>query len=848
MIDIQSTLAQNIKNGVLTLNYAAFPGIIQEAILYFLNGINISLGEGVYLKVQGEVPQLKLEMAAVSFEGTAGPDGATLKIAGAGNYSDASVTVTFSKNDEGVVIALDAEMGSSLSWPISQVWPGILDKAPFTALALSDGKLTLDVNSSGEVAFTGTGSLKYDDTTLVSTVIRVLHNGNGTTSDDSTGTGVLFGISLPEWNAGEIWTQLQGLTFDNSGLLFSSLEEADSATLGDLGLIDPSQVPSIVTGDFVVNNGMTFFTTLQMEQALAPLAALLGDNQTLALYANTDTDNNVSLLAKFGTGSFKPFDTAAFEFEGFELEWKTGGSGTAINASASGAFYPSGNDDAGIELKLTGTFDPGAGAISLTFTMDDWEQPFGYQQLVVKELLAAVSLGGAAEGVTIELSGDFDFTANENGSTQSFEFGVGASIADFEIPTGIGFVLKGDNDQSITLSTIINGITSINADGVPFIQFIDSIFQLKNLVFAVVESGSLQIGARTFEEGFTLQADFDIFSEEVNLDVTITEKGGSTDFSGLATLTSPVVFGNVMTISGSTSSGEPTSTGPEMAVSSNGIVVGGVNNNEPVYFFVSAYLELLDIVKADLYGIAAKDNLFSFLFATSTVAPPGGNGNWAGDFVDISVDPKQYIFDASFGFDFQWSSVTIGPLTILGEELIPEKTLGDVSLSAGLAINVNAGSDNPSFLLEGGLSFVLFGLSLNYGSSTDLKTIVSINLKDAPPKLSDIKDVIWDWVKSHIESLLDDSLKDFDAFKNWVEQEKSELMLDADKVAAILKDTFNKAADDVADFLKAVGYSASEIKDALVNVLHKTAEEAEDIVNSIFTKAKGCALTTATFI
>lgn len=847
-VNIKQTLTSKISDNALNLPSDLFPGVIQTAINYYLNGITIPIG-GASLTVSGSGADLQLNMSPVQFQGSATASKATLKISGSGQYADANIVATFTKvSDSQVTIAVAATMGASLAWKLSDLWPSVLNMAPFNQVTMQNGALTLDIDDKNNIDFTGTGDIYYKGSKLASGALRIIYNGATTGAPDKSNVCVLAGMVVNSWSPGTIWQPLNDVVFEQSGLLFSSLPSTTSATLESLNLISGSDVPSIVNGDFQVQEGITFFTTLELDNFLQPLESLIGQNQTLCLYANSDLNNKLTILAKFGGDSFKPGSGAIFEFTGFELEWDLQ-VGTSYNliASANGMFYPPDGSTGGIALSLSSTIKPQEGDIQLALSISNWVHPFGYDHLTVNNFTAAVTLGAAAEGVTLMLSGDFEFTTD---SQKSFEFGVAGEITDFEVVTGVAFLLQASSPgQEISIGDLINGITSIDTSSIPGIDFINSILQVKNAEFAVVEGSSLTIGDKTFDQGFTANGDFDVLQQtEIILAVRVTGKGKDSKFSALAKITNAVQFGDVFILSAFNNvTKQPDLTkGPEMAVASDGIVVKGVNDDKPVYFYANGYLKVLDIIEDYLYGIATTDGLFQFTLSVQEGAKVGGSGTWGGYQITAGLNPSTYSCEASFDFNFGWQNVYVGPLSVFGVDLIPKVKLPDFSISAGLGIYVDG--VGLTFTLKGEFSFSFLGVNINWGGPRDLRTIFTIDLGHALTSLSAIKDKIWQWFLDNITSLFSSVFNALSDFVNWAKDQLVALALDVKKVAEAIYKQFTQVADAIASALNQIGYAASQVYDALVNGLNFLASEAEKAIDYVYNMAKDCAVSTASVI
>lgn len=842
-INIKQTLEDNISSKkVLNLAAGLFPGIIQTAINYYLNGVTIPIGEDVSLTVKGGSADLKLEMQPVSLNAEASKDEATVTIKGTGEYADASITVTFKKvSDTDVSITLAAGMGNSLVWKLSDLWPELLDNAPFNEVGFTRGHLTLSVSTADEIDFFGNGTLSYKGDDLATGVVKIIYDGKTTAAPDPTKVSVLTGAVVNSWSPGTIWKPLDDVVFKESGLLFSSLPSTNSSTLTDLGLFVGDHVPSVVNGDFTVPAGISFFTTLELKKFLAPLTNVIGADATLALFANSDLSKKLQIIAKFTGGTFRPKPKAIFEFEGFDVEWDLDlGTSYALTASANGKFFPPDGSTGGIGLSLSSTIKPSEGDIDFKLAIDDWNHPFGYQKLIIKELAAIFTAGASAEGITIGLSGDFDFTPDDG---HSFEFGVAGEIADFEVPTGVAFLLKSDSPgQTISIGDLINGITSLDTSKIPGIDVINEILQIQNVDFAVVEGPSLTIGDKTFKKGFTADADFDILEqEEVIIDVNITGGPGSEQFDGLAELKEAVKFGKVFTLEAydhDNKKPDP-SKGPIFAVSSAGKTFQGINDGNPVYFYADGYMELLDIIQADLYGIATKDGLFEFIADVEEHAQFGNVGQWGGRSIAVGLNPQEYQFNAAFDFNFGWKNVSIGPLKIFDVDLIPKINFPDFAISAGLGIDVDGKA--LTFELLGEFTFDFLGLDINYGGPNDLKTIFKIDLKGAITKLSDVAAKIWDWLLANIVDLLKAAWTDLEKFVSWIGKNLSKLGLSIVNVAKAIWNGFTKSISDLVSALKQLAYSASEIFDALVHSLGLDFAEVTEAIDELFAKG-GCSV------
>ena len=203
---------------------------------------------------------------------------------------------------------------------------------------------------------------------------------------------------------------LDGLELDDSGLFFCSIAPA-SAKLADL--VPTDDVPAILDSSFKLKKGLGFFTTLKLTQgAVKPLAEVLKDAK-LSLYANVD-GKALTVIANAGA----MVANKAFTFDGFTLEWDLKASDVVISASTGGelaladavvAFLTHRHDRCGQGRPL---LDPGRGRLGRSLRL---------HQVDRQELRGRNLHGASAEGVTLALSGDFQFTPDDG---NQFDFGI----------------------------------------------------------------------------------------------------------------------------------------------------------------------------------------------------------------------------------------------------------------------------------------------------------------------------------------------------------------------------------------------------------------------------------------
>lgn len=651
---------------------------------------------------------------------------------------------------------------------------------------------------------------------------------------DSRGSGFAAGIWTTAWSEGwspgTLWKPLSILTFEQIGLFFCSIAPAAD----QINQIIPTEnVPAIdrlgtivQKKKFKLNAGVTFFTTLKLSSGSVEVLQDIFGNLTFDLFASITEQGSTSMIAHLDISHSK----GIFEFDGFFLDWATTDTTNVdITANTSGRLTI---DSESLNFDLGGTLKSDATG-ELNLAINDWVHPFGYQKLTIKNFQVGIVFAGKdAGGVSMTLSGSFNFVTKTG---KYFTFGVAGAITNFEIPTGLAFILQSENNELLKFGEIIEGITTIDVYDVDFggslniwvtmIKIIDQILQIRQLEFWAVEVSTIQIDGKQYDKGFGLKGDIEIFGKPVLLDVRIDQKIEKPKFYGSAELPEAIKIGKVLSL---TRTKQQTDKGPILQVASE------LDTEHQYYLFVAARVVLLDLIEADLYAEATNEG-FKFLYQLEVGNQ--GNGAWASQSVWVLVNAKQLIFKAGFDIDFGFKDVTLGPLTIDGLEIIPSIPLPNLKVKATLEVagNVSQGQ----FSISGSLDFACLGKSWHPHLS------IKINLSDAPQSLNDVGNTIKNWLITEPRQVFEEILKDFDKFINWAKEQFDRFKEKAAEIAKFMQDQFNKAKEEITEALKTVGYALDEVIKALQEGLNLTKEEAEELAKAAFTYATKCAIKTA---
>jgi hypothetical protein len=637
-----------------------------------------------------------------------------------------------------------------------------------------------------------------------------------------TATGFAAGIWTPNWapgagwSPGSLWKPLEAIEIDSAGLILTSV--APSAAQ-QRQMIPINDVPALQQAKFKVIAGVNLFASIRLNAgSVAVLNQIFGAQTVFSLFAALGTDQSTTLIAHLGSD----YSKGVFTFEGFDLAWESTGTSLAtISATASGSIeIEAGNR---LSMAVTGAVSTD-GTARLAFAVVNWPHPFGYQRLIVKEFAIAVAL---ADGVTITLEGNFDFTTKEG---KSFLFAVAGAITDFEVPSALAFALISDTpNQVLKIGEVLEGITTIDIYDLPpgtvvvpwiaEIKLLDMFLEIQELLFWVVLADQVTIGTTVYKKGFGFTGDIALFGKPIRLYVEVQE--ATQRFAGSAEFPEAIELGHVLTLSRPTTiaidSKQDLAIGPGAPVSDQGPalqVSSYLDATHKYYLFVAAHVEFLDIIKLDILGQANNDGIkFSFNLA----AGASGSGAWAQQNIDVLVSREKLAFSAALAYDFGLKNVTLGGFDLFGVLPIPAVSLPNFEI--GVAGSIGAGLSPPKFSLGGSLVFSFMSVNFNEGFSVD------VDLAQAPAKIADFGALLLQWIKDHLEDLLKKVLDLANAFADWVKKNFDAFKNAAEQVAQVLKDTFAVVSQDVVKgLMNGIGYAASAIDAAITAVYGKLQE------------------------
>lgn len=839
---LQGALQSTSTTKVLQLAHDQFPGPIQTALGYYLQGITLQLGPAASLAVNPSTRQLEVQAridgADLDLQATA--DGATLTLTST-QYADAQVVLAFTRTDAGVEMALDATMGDTLQWPLNTVWPALLDWNPANQTAFARGTLALRYAPGPAIAFTGQGGLVYAGQPFLNAAISVQRAAEG--------AGVMVGAVVEQWSPGSLWQPLSSLQLRHSGVVVSTLP-GSSGSLSSLGLLSPQDVPA-VAADFDIAPGFALFGSLQLTGALQAVATFMGDVSELDLFATYARGSGDKSLKAVLANRFSAMDNGVFAFGGFTLEWDDPGQGNSrISATAAGSFHP--DASTAIDLALTGSVTPSEGTFALTFALTNWKQPFGLRTVTISELQGAATLGAAAAGVTISAGGALKL---QNPDAPQYEFDVGfeVEVVDFEVPSGIALWTQADQ-APMQLSSVFNAAfaldispAALERQGEPeiaeVVRFLDEIVRLRQFVFWFVEGSSLQkIGDHgPFPAGFGLQADFALLGQpDVRITATLAQSASAkAGFTGLILVQQAIVWGSVFRISGwDPDTRQPSAQGPQIAIAATpeGIVVPGVNGGDPVRFYSSLYLRFLDLVEDHLYALATTDNRFQLDYAVQNGQPAGGCGVWSGHSITFLLDPDKTQLAAAFGFNFGWKDLQWSGITLWGVTLVPQVRLPDFSIAAGLGFSASL----QSLVVTGYFDFSLLGLELHLGSQDSPYTLLNVDVASVITRLKDVAGQLLIAVQREASALMQAVLSGLQDFLRWAKAQWRNFVNGLELIGKILQEQFQQLGQVLASLLQGLGALAAQVQQAMVALgyeLEKVVKWVGDLFGCPVSKA-----------
>jgi hypothetical protein len=660
--------------------------------------------------------------------------------------------------------------------------------AAVTDLTLPPGFPELTLNDS-EVVFTAAGQGRYDVRVSTTVAIGDVANLNLAAALLRTPqeTGFAVGIWTGDWpggkgwSPGDLWEPLRALTIEKAGLFLCSL----TPTAEQLTAFVPAEdVPAALQRDFALRSGVNFFARLRLDKdQFAILRELFGGDARFDLFAAFGGDGS-TLVARLDIER----STGDFVFRRFELAWvSTVSVEVDITARAAGTLTIG---DETLNYSLGGRLSS-KGAAGLTLTIDDWAHPFGYERLTVEQFVATITLT-AEGGLNLALGGTFRFAVDK-----PFTFGVAAAIVDFEVPSALAFVLRGDSPgKTLRLSEVIEGITTIDVSNLPAIYLLDLFLTIEELCFWVVLVDEVTIDRQKYTKGFGFRGKITLFGRPVVLAVEVNE--AQHRFAGQAELPEPVSIGTVLTMR---RHGEPDK-GPVLRLSSH------VDNQHPEHLLVSAEVTLLDVARVDCYARATAAGL---VYSFDLKAGTSGAGAWVNQRVDVLISREQLTFAVGFASDFGFKNVALGGFTLFGLLWVPEITLPSFTVKAVLNLN---GSVTPArFHLDAAVDFTYLGSALSERITIDL------DLAAAPATLGAVGSALLEKIRTRLAGMLASALDTAGELVAWVAANLSVLGAGAiGSLTRILRDVFGLGSSVALSILSVAGLPGDPLAVAMTEV------------------------------
>lgn len=698
-------------------------------------------------------------------------DAATAKVTGSGSaaplLSEWDVNAIFTAKDSSVSLAFTASFQSS--WAISNAWSA-LNQYPFTALTVSSGGATLNVNPGDQAYELDLNATVSLDNTPVGTGLLLVKYDS---SKLSYGGGFILTGS---WSPGSKWPVVGTLSIvGETGVFVATTEITDLSAFKSLNL--PYLPDSI-------SEGLTFLADIQLNGGtLKPIADFFPAGTNLSLIANLPLGGGIS-GASVTAELTEPVSNNAFNFQDFKLAWKsTSASDGSIEASITAVFNISSSDI--LNLTGDGVFNYGSTpSLNLDLTLSgsgSWTHPFGIENLTILSVSIGISL--AEDGLTLILGGSIQIGT---GQPNPVNLTVDIGITDFEAPTFLLAELSpSDKDKSVTLADLVTDfIPSLHLSNFPLLSDIS----FKELEFLAVATPTT-IQGKTYQPGIGATGDISFFGYDLDFAFSLTTKP-STAVQAKGTISQnggPIVIsaGGVEILKLSDAS---TGTkGPSACIDTNASGFCGSGSVTNAYFTIDAAVSLLGFLNSSILVQAAQD---AFEFDVSV-----GAGSVFNEKLHCEFIPDQGNFAASIDGSFTPPSITLGPWGP-----IPQFTIPTPQISLCFAF----GTVPPSAPLCDGYMptsapYVAVKLAFSWGP-------VDFNLS-LDLQMSDITNVFSDFTGFLVKLILDN--------------------------AKALLNVFLAAAEALTKLLYQIGLAVAEIAAKVAQAFGMLIEAAWDLVTGI---------------
>ncbi len=399
-----------------------------------------------------------------------------------------------------------------------------MDSPVLGALAgesLAGGSLALPADALGSPTAASLVRALFPDGVLRLDAVEVLPGrGDGTTRVRGTIPGEALGIAHPtalvEISSTPAGTRLRvTLTAFPAGWRASTTFPSLAGTLvDDLVVHDPSLLldsappPSAVPGP-PQGATVTLRGGLELAGPLAAVGALFEGATTMALRA--DVPVSAPRTARFEATLGQPSGKSAVAFSGLSVVIDAA-QGTAVLRG--GTTLRMGGDV--LDLSLAGAVDA-TGALTAALSLRSpggWHEPFGIRGVTIDGL--GGSLGVQEDGFTIGLEG----IVAVGGADDGLELDVGAKVLDGEVPAALVASVRAAPGGGVTLGRMVRGFTGIDASRVPLLEQV-ALRDLSLYLVADPNGFPSPVDPTVVYRGMSARADAVAFGIEAGADVEL---------------------------------------------------------------------------------------------------------------------------------------------------------------------------------------------------------------------------------------------------------------------------------------------------------------------------------------
>lgn len=601
------------------------------------------------------------------------------------------------------------------------------------------------------------------------------------------------------WSPAALWPSifgklLKGIEFSDCGFVISTTDNPEVS-------IDsaPITIPSTIT------KGLTFFSSINISKSpLSILNKFYPTANALDFYGVIATNVAESKLVGEITGSST---TSNYGFSGLVFATDFASSNFSIQSGMTFSFHQIAGARKGqlesLMFTANGSIDVSAASLSIDFVLQGdstntkestWVEPLGVHGLAINDFWGELSVDATGE-LSFGFGGDIIIGTGKQQASLSLDIVVEVmdSIPNVEV---FNFSLKPTSSKSIALTTLIKQFTTLALDKIPLLNALT----LTDFDLLLVANPTGWVNPATnvnYLPGFFSNGDINAYGYDIKFMIAVAFEEG---IKANGSISKPIILANGL-LSIADASGKK---GPNALIDTSAIA----SSNKP-YFTLSGSIKLLDISET-LYAYATNQG-FAFL-----------------------VDLKASIFQEKLqcqlaNNDFSGSAtakigvdVSIPDLAVNKVTVIPKFTL-NTNLQTKVAVSINPG-----------LQLQLNG-SFSWGSLTVSVNIPLVNIK----KWDDLPALLIDYMQKYPEKIFADFLHDL---TQWQQAVKAGLIKIGKDAAKVLKDAFKVAAKDAGTILADLGYTETEVANALETVWQETKASAAKAASDV---KKFCAMSNA---